>query len=364
MHNRLKILLAAALLMTYPMLAEAMTNTEAESLAKSAFRGDTTSLNELGHAAAKGDATAQNWLGGYYSAEKSYVSSDKWFHKAAEQGNAPAEFNLGGAYSQGRGVPQNYVTADAWFRKAAEQGYPLAEFTLGNAYYQGQGVPQNYVTADAWFRKASEQGNAPAEFGLGLSYYKGHGVHKDNDKAIYWLRKSAMHGLLLAKEELNHIDAQNNNYLSLVNLFNVSPYSNKGKKYRIYFSKVVQSISEHDDLLDFQGSYYLASFKNNTPQKGDFISGYCSGLGATKYQSVTNKLEVVPHVLFYKFKTYNLNTPYGQEMSIALLKKQIFSGMSSMDNSNMTTMSSSGKKEVERLHNECSPPTCIPLSQR
>ena len=59
--------------------------------------------------------------------------------KAAEQGNAYAQGNLGFAYAKGEGVPQDYAEAARWFRKTAEnpnssiyvlmQG--LAQLTLG-----------------------------------------------------------------------------------------------------------------------------------------------------------------------------------------------------------------------------------------
>jgi TPR repeat protein len=47
----------------------------------------------------------------------------KWFRKAAEQGHAPAQYNLGVCYYYGNGVPQNYREAVRWIRKAAEQGH-------------------------------------------------------------------------------------------------------------------------------------------------------------------------------------------------------------------------------------------------
>lgn len=332
MHSRLKLLLAVALLMNYPMLAEAMTNADAKSLAIAAHKGNTASLHQLEKSANNGSTYAQKWLGDYYAVQKHYVKSCQWFRKAADQGYAPAEKDLGIAYLKGYGLLKNNVKATYWIKKAADQGYAPAEAELGNLYYSGRGVPKNDVECMNWVQKAADQGYAPAEYFVGVINYNGSiGVQKNNEKAIYWLNKSADQGFSPAKEELKDVGVTPHKHLSLVDLFNASPYSNKGKKYHIYFSKVVQSISEHDDLLDFQGSYYLASFKGNAPQKGDFISGYCSGLGATRYQSVTNKLQVVPHVLFYKFKAYNLNTPYGQEMSVTLLKEQIFAGISSME---------------------------------
>jgi len=51
-----------------------------------------------------------------------YAKAAEWFSKAAEQGDAAAQYKLGGLYEEGRGVPQDKTKAAEWFRKAAEQG--------------------------------------------------------------------------------------------------------------------------------------------------------------------------------------------------------------------------------------------------
>jgi len=42
-----------------------------------------------------------------------------------------------------------------WYRKAAEHGHANAQYNLGNAYCQGQGVPQDYVQAHMWMDLAA-----------------------------------------------------------------------------------------------------------------------------------------------------------------------------------------------------------------
>ena len=42
------------------------------------------------------------------------------------QGNAKAQFNLGGMYYEGKGLPTDYVLAHLWLTRAAEQGFPKA----------------------------------------------------------------------------------------------------------------------------------------------------------------------------------------------------------------------------------------------
>jgi uncharacterized protein len=67
----------------------------------------------------------------------------KWYRKAADQGNANAQFNLGKMYDDGDGVPQDHAEALKWYLKAADQGNASAQFNLGKMYDNGQGVPQD-----------------------------------------------------------------------------------------------------------------------------------------------------------------------------------------------------------------------------
>ena len=53
-------------------------------------------------------------------------------------------------------------------RKAAEQGNAAAQYELGDMYYWGQGVPRDYTEAMKWYRKAAEQGFAAAQYELGV----------------------------------------------------------------------------------------------------------------------------------------------------------------------------------------------------
>ncbi len=86
----------------------------------------------------------------------------KWYRKAAEQGDAYAQYNLGFMYDNGEGVPRDYAEAARWYRKAANQGEADARFNLGVMYSEGQGVPQDYAQAHMWFSLAGAQGDKQA----------------------------------------------------------------------------------------------------------------------------------------------------------------------------------------------------------
>ena len=123
------------------------------------------------------------------------VSAALALRKAAEQGDAVAQNNLGLAYVNGQNVPQNYAEAVKWFRKAAEQGNTEAEINLGLAYVNGQGIPQNYIEGTKWLRMAAERGNANAQCNLGNAYFYGdRGVSKDRVEAYKWYILAASSG--------------------------------------------------------------------------------------------------------------------------------------------------------------------------
>ena len=50
----------------------------------------------------------------------------------------------------------------SWYRKAAEQGHAKAQLNLGIMYFTGRGVPQDYVQAHMWFNLSAAQGDADA----------------------------------------------------------------------------------------------------------------------------------------------------------------------------------------------------------
>jgi TPR repeat protein len=110
----------------------------------------------------------------------------------AEQGDAEAEFTLGGMYTNGYGVWQDYEQAAIWFQKAAVHGDAKAQIALGSAYARGQGVPQDDVQAVAWYRKAAEQGDAEAQVRLGVMFGDGVGAPQDYIEALMWTNLAAV----------------------------------------------------------------------------------------------------------------------------------------------------------------------------
>ena len=128
--------------------------------------------------------------------------SIRWLTKSANQGYAPAEYELGRIYLYGRGIEADYPQALLWERKAAEQGDPRAQRDLAFMYERGFGVPADPAQATEWNRKAATQGNAEAQLHLAKALDEGAGVRKDPDEAREWYGEAAAREQPTAQLEL------------------------------------------------------------------------------------------------------------------------------------------------------------------
>jgi len=117
---------------------------------------------------------------------KDLTEAVKWYRKAAEQGYAPAQVNLGRMYEYGWGIAQDHVEAMKWFRKAAEQGNKEGRGSIGRMYHFGEGVPKNTPEAIRWWRMDADQGDWGSQLGVARLYFWGHGVKRDLVQAYFW----------------------------------------------------------------------------------------------------------------------------------------------------------------------------------
>ncbi len=91
-----------------------------------------------------------------HGVERDDAEAVKWFSKAAEQGNAFAQFNLGILKDNGLGVSPDNAEAVMWYYRAAEQGVAEAQYNLGLMYGNGEGVCQDFILAHMWFNIAAK----------------------------------------------------------------------------------------------------------------------------------------------------------------------------------------------------------------
>jgi TPR repeat protein len=162
--------------------------------------------NQYRQAAEQGDVQAQYNLGLAYAngngLPQDYIEATKWLLMAAEQGHTMAQYGLGVMYRDGQGVEQDYTKAAAWFLKAARQQDAMAQNNLAAMYSAGQGVEQDYTEAVKWFLTAAQQGLAMAQNNLGVMYRDGLGVEQDYTEAAKWFHKAAQQGYAMAQHDL------------------------------------------------------------------------------------------------------------------------------------------------------------------
>lgn len=167
-------------------------------------------LLETRRLAEAGDAHAQFAMGEAYQEGKgvpqNYAEALGWYRKATDQGHLYAISNLGDMFERGEGVAEDRAEALRWYRraadialldlgqdwdpdvipsvleKAAEYGYSEAQFALGSISCRAR----DYAEAVRWYRKAADQGHADAQSELGIAYHEGHGVAQDYVQAHMW----------------------------------------------------------------------------------------------------------------------------------------------------------------------------------
>lgn len=150
------------------------------------------------------DSEAACYLGIIYrdglGVEKNLETAKSYFIKSIEFYSYKPQpyYELANTYY----LQEKYENAVKWYRKAAEQGYASAQSQLGVMYAFGLGVPQNENEAAKWWRKAAEQGDAVGQFNY-ASVFVG---KKDYNEAVKWLRKAAEQGFDEANKQLKILE--------------------------------------------------------------------------------------------------------------------------------------------------------------
>ena len=85
-----------------------------------------------------------------------------WCRRSATQGNPEAQLQLGNLYERGlyeldRGPEQDDGKASRWYHQAAKQGLAEAQFRRARSFWTGRGAIPNPLFAFAWAALASEQ---------------------------------------------------------------------------------------------------------------------------------------------------------------------------------------------------------------
>ena len=182
--------------------------------ARAAAQGHWRALASLRVAAKSGNAVAQYFLGKFYNYglgdNRDERQAQKWYEKAAIQGLAEAQVQLGRSYlppssswgilgrvfsflfGRWHGPKRDIALAEHWFKTAAEQGNAEASFQLGLLHLLGHYVEQDVETGIRLMEEAAANGFGHAQISLAVIFSEAEYIHPDRDRASYWFNKGAL----------------------------------------------------------------------------------------------------------------------------------------------------------------------------
>lgn len=154
----------------------------------------------MGKAAEQGSAEAQYQFGRLLTQEfdksgkwiPNFQVAAEWHRKAADQGYAKAQYALAEMYHTGELGDDQRSQCIPWFLKAAAQGNADAQAEVGqlSKYYPNSPLLKSVNSVDA-LRNSAEKGDLDAQWELAKRYQSGDGVLKDPAEAFKWMQKAA-----------------------------------------------------------------------------------------------------------------------------------------------------------------------------
>lgn len=118
--------------------------------------------------------------------KKDYKNAVPLIKKAADMGNAEAQYNYAVCYQEGIGVPKSDIIANDLLLKSAKQGWVDAQFKLAYSYTIGRGVDKDDKQAFYWSLQCARQNDAECMWNVVGLYQLGRGTAKNTDSMLHW----------------------------------------------------------------------------------------------------------------------------------------------------------------------------------
>ncbi len=194
-------------------------------LARQLMQGDgdgppdfTAAFDLFSGEASAGNALAMSGLGRMYAdglgREPDPELAEEWYAKAlaafldAERA-APdhcTQYRIGWMLLHGVGTERDEGAALPWLEKAAEGGNALANYQLGKLLLRGsEAVPKDVKRALELLTECAEAGNQFAQYTLGKAYLLGGDIPQEQGQAVHWLKLSAGQGNQYARFFLDRV---------------------------------------------------------------------------------------------------------------------------------------------------------------
>jgi exonuclease VII small subunit len=141
-------------------------------------------------------------------AKQDFAKAAFWYEKAAQQGLARAQVNLGSLYARGQGVEKDLQKALFWYQKAAVQGDGRGANHLGLLYEQGLGGKGDISQARQWYIQGAKANYSKAMMNLGRIYEQGlESGEKNLAEASYWYQRAIQLGYTNAASDLQRVES-------------------------------------------------------------------------------------------------------------------------------------------------------------
>ena len=131
-----------------------------------------------------------------------YAKAVAIWQPLAQSGDPDAQFNMGQACKLGRGVKTDPSAAIDWYGKAARQGHARAEDNLGLLMFQ-QG---DRAGALPYLQRAAERGEPRAQYIVGTALFNGDLTAKNWVRAYALMTRASESGLAQATASLRQMD--------------------------------------------------------------------------------------------------------------------------------------------------------------
>ena len=161
----------------------------------------------LARQASEGDPVAMYCMGeiDFQVQETNVVRALGLFKRSAESGYPQAQATFGALCLKGLPglLEKDTKQGISMLSKAVIAKSLTARFNLGMAYYNGDGVPQDPVKASQWLKLAARQNFSEAKYSLGLLLIEGEGgIPKNTNEGLSLLRQASDQNHHLAREYL------------------------------------------------------------------------------------------------------------------------------------------------------------------
>ena len=200
-----------------------------------------------------------------YGVEKNMTEARRWYQKSADQGYQKAKDKL---VSLEVGVSasaseigdwkskaykyyndKQYREAMTWFRKAADAGDAGAQYFMGVMYFCGLDVAKDHKEAVKWYKQSALGGDMYGQYSFGEMRENGWGIEKNMAEAKTWYQKSADQGYDRAIEKLKELSG-------------TTTSSTSGKTYKEY-EKMADEYYDKKNYTEALKYYKLSALGND-----------------------------------------------------------------------------------------------------